>query len=1043
MNTATRSPLTEQAEKLGNLARYLSDGRLLEQVLRKAQTGDVWSGPVQQGFLAWLQFAVDGWVRNQLATGVRLVAESLQKRAEQINSAAQAMAAGTATTVSVPPPTPLNYTPGRPPPYGDIGGGAQSKFNPDGMTELAKMLEVAADDTVITFGRGLRSALEPPLPPPAAPGAPPPISPLPPDAAAAVGDPASSSPGANAYLALADELHRAADDITRRVRALRLVDEPLPTATLDPNLVSNVTAGTTALVSGSETAEQQAAAPDTPTANPEYRDPAPVDEKPPPTQQEIEDAQREGDALADRAIKEDVLNHPGKMAEIVKEMNEGRKGPAAEAYAAAFVEKFGADRMRQVPRTLQAWQYNYTAANPGASYHPPKHTLPLGEPKRKPGDTEIEDILYSFSATLATASNAEGRPKLDKELDKLAHDEKDPLALSWLLTNRDAEFDADFLVGCFDSGVKKVIEWEARERKPYSEAGMGGEIGLGVEGDRLLDRNPKVAVLNAISHNPEAAYRLQTEFQPFTLEVYHGSSEVKIDNISQLLYRGGEYGGYGDNGSAMGRMLDATHRALLQEGNAAEAQRFVEQLTNAATNNGEVERARSYLRDIGVRHHLNDDQAENARAMVERNSKHPARELLLGQVEGNMKASAEFVKDAAAGNKYTQKTLYETRAAWNVVKAAELAEGATEAQKHDAETTLDRTMRKIADGEDLTDDARRGMADVLSLHLKDVAMIIGGNRGEEEALEDRGLGVTEEQVRATLKEIARDKEALGALMAALGASVAEPYTEVVDAMRFSLRFRPPGMPDAAWRAEVADKVEAAGKGYAQEAQQIGEMFCETADAVRQVGIDKREAAAAMLANYRLGVDIAFGFIEKIPGVGQAKAVVDTAVGVVPSTKVAGFEGEVKDGIAAAISGIDTELISAETKEESARARELLDRMVAENMMQAIARDPVVLSQLEVTLPDGMLVNPGQPLPPPVGEPPRIPDGFLKPEFVDSRTGGVLLPRPGSEHYKEFSKWYREDEDAHNSLYQAALNASEPVREHMGKCMLEKLWGEAS
>src|SRR5688500_2631881 len=111
MSTATRSPLTEQAEKLGNLARYLSDGRLLEQVLRKAQTGDVWSGPVQQGFLAWLQFAVDGWVRNQLATGVRLVAESLAKRAEQINTAAQAMAAGTVTTVTVPPPAPLNYTP--------------------------------------------------------------------------------------------------------------------------------------------------------------------------------------------------------------------------------------------------------------------------------------------------------------------------------------------------------------------------------------------------------------------------------------------------------------------------------------------------------------------------------------------------------------------------------------------------------------------------------------------------------------------------------------------------------------------------------------------------------------------------------------------------------------------------------------------------------------------------------------------------------------------------------------------------------------------
>src|SRR5687767_6119884 len=278
MATATRSPLTEQAEKLSNLARYLSDGRLLERVLRKAQSGDVWSGPVYEGFLAWLQMAVDMWVRNNLATGIRLVAESLQKRADQVNQAANAMATGAASSVTIPPPAPLNYSPGRPPRYGEIGGGPQSKFNPDRMTELAQLLETTADDAVITFGRGLRSALEPPLAPPAAPGAPPAISPLPPDAAAAVGDPDSSSPGSNVYLALADELHRAADDITRRVRALRLVDEPLPTAIPDSNLVADVGAAAANLVAGSETAEEQAAAPDAPTANPEYRGPAPVDE---------------------------------------------------------------------------------------------------------------------------------------------------------------------------------------------------------------------------------------------------------------------------------------------------------------------------------------------------------------------------------------------------------------------------------------------------------------------------------------------------------------------------------------------------------------------------------------------------------------------------------------------------------------------------------------------------------------------------------------------------------------------------------------------
>ena len=249
MATATRSPLTEQAEKLQNLGRHLSDGRLLEPVLRMAQTGDVWSGPVHDGFLNWMQFAVDGWVRNQLAQGVRLVAESLANRAAEIERSAQAaVASGGQIPMAVPaPPAPLNYSPGRPPPYGDIGGGASNnKFNTERMKEFARLLESTADGAVIDFARNLRTALEPPPSPPPPPGAPPLINPLPPDAAVAAGDPGTSSPGANAYLALADELHKAADDIERRVRQLSVLDEPLPTATLDSTLMDGVGASAAA-----------------------------------------------------------------------------------------------------------------------------------------------------------------------------------------------------------------------------------------------------------------------------------------------------------------------------------------------------------------------------------------------------------------------------------------------------------------------------------------------------------------------------------------------------------------------------------------------------------------------------------------------------------------------------------------------------------------------------------------------------------------------------------------------------------------------------
>jgi hypothetical protein len=338
MATATRSPLTEQAEKLQNLARHLSDGRLLEPVLRMAQTGDVWSGPVHDGFLNWMQFAVDGWVRNQVAQGVRLVAESLANRAAELERAAQATVASGGQIPMAPPapPAPLNYSPGRPPPYGDIGGGASNnKFNKERMAELARLLESTADGAVIDFARNLRAALEPPPAPPPPPGAPPLISPLPPDAAVAAGDPGSSSPGANAYLALADELHKAADDIERRIRLLSVLDEPLPTATLDPNLVAGVGAGATA---GAQSSGEAVAGS---TMGP----PAPTR-----TLEDIDKARHDGAATAAGAgkilaDKNFNLKDEEKLRAVLEDADHHADDPA---YALAFMDSF-------IPDGLAAW----------------------------------------------------------------------------------------------------------------------------------------------------------------------------------------------------------------------------------------------------------------------------------------------------------------------------------------------------------------------------------------------------------------------------------------------------------------------------------------------------------------------------------------------------------------------------------------------------------------------------------------------------------------------------------------------------------------
>lgn len=1034
MATATRSPLIEQAERLGTLAGYLSEGRLLEQVLRMAQASDVWTGPVQQAFLAWLQFGVDGWIRNQLATGVRLVAESLQKRAEQINSAAQAVAAGTATTVTVPPPAPLNYSPGRPPPFGDIGGGKDNNFHAERMTELVRLLETTADDSVVTFGRGLRSALEPRLPPPTAPAAPPATSPLPPDAAAAVGEPDSSSPGSNVYLALAEELHRAADDISRRIRALRLLDEPLESTTMDPNLTANVGAGAAALLSDSETAEEQAATPDTPTANPEYRGPAPVNEKPPPTQEQIEKANREGDALAEQALRDDVLNHPDKLAEIVHGMNAHRGDPAAEAFAAAFVEKFGAERMRQVPRTLQAWQYNYTAGNPGASYYPPKHTLPLGEPKRKPDQTEIEDILYSFSATLATSTHAEGRPKLDAELDKLAHDEKDPLALSWLLTNHDADFDADFLMNVFDTGVKKVIEWEARERKPYSEAGMGGEIGLGVEGDRLLDRNPKVAVLNAISHNPEAAYRLQTEFQPFTLEVYHQTSEVRIDSIAKLLYQGGEYGGYGDNGSAMGRALDAIHRSLLQEGNAPEAQRLVEQITNSATDDHEVERAQTYLAKIGARHPTDGPAAQAALDTVRQNPKHPSRELLLGQmaqVHETAKAFAEAA-GAASRNKVKEdkspelRSIRETEGAWNVIPVLQHDPSTTNL----AETLTEHGIHQAAKGE-LNDPARRGLAKAISSNSAGFALSVTavlsapkGAQASTQTAEAEGIQISADEFAAAVAELMHDPEAKRTIEAGAG-NLTGSWADQAAASHIDALLGRPLEP-------VQRQV------LAQRSKELGNYLCAVIKAETKAAENKAQAAVDALMGMRIGanifsmgLDFASGFVPggKIAST-TGKFLFNKAVDI--GKGGTGIEG-LPLGLEGGLNGVMEDELKSQ--EDAARAQSKLEVADALPMAREFVRDAVAGGLLQQTL---LRSSPDR------EEALRqlgIDATMIRDAGLLDSNGRVKIPLRGAAEYTGYTNFLRNNPALGGAITEATEGVADNFTECMNTALLLKTTGK--
>ncbi len=336
MATATRSPLVEQAEKIDGLARHLSDGRLLERPVRLAGSETVWKGPIQLGFRGWMVEALDFWVRNQLAEGLRLVARVLFDRAAAVEQAAAQMLATGQVTVAPPAmPAPLNYTPGTPPLYGDIGGGAgKNDYSVPEMRNLSQLLQATADE-VMNFARTLDQALQPPPAPPPPPGTPPPINPLPPDADAVVGYPQT-------YLEIANQLRNAAMDVAKRADAVMACEGPMDTATIDLGMAD------TALERGDRPGHllrhslPAGLRPRRPHRHPDQLPRLPRTRSRPPPPRRSNAARDKGTALAEEALTKNVLNHPEDLQKIAQELDAHKGDPAAEAYAAAFVEKFGA-----------------------------------------------------------------------------------------------------------------------------------------------------------------------------------------------------------------------------------------------------------------------------------------------------------------------------------------------------------------------------------------------------------------------------------------------------------------------------------------------------------------------------------------------------------------------------------------------------------------------------------------------------------------------------------------------------------------------------
>ena len=1011
------------------MSDQLRQGDFLRSVIAQANDQTVWVRGPQIAFCGWAQ-ALDAWMRNQLVGALDAVRLKVESYVRDFDNAQQAFANGIQGVALPPPPAPM----GTPPPncpypfLMEVPKGTNPNMNPDLMRKGLGNALGRAKEELHAFAQKLGDVLTEPAPVPSAPALPgaPPTRHLPPDAKDAAGVP-------NTYQAIEVELEKALHDVIDRAQAW----EEAQAADDGPSLGT----GLGLLPSFDDLlqrSQQEAAVAPAPAPTPEAQAPAPVEAAPagppPQTPEEIEKGKRAADELVDQYPPKEAVKDPRMLWDLSKKIKEHQPNPDP-AFSAQVVQRFGPELL-QVPRTLVAWQHRWTSSNRGGPGQTYLDYDKLGP--EAPKDEEVMQVLYAFSATLATATSSDQLPP--EVATELTHGE-DAQSLAWLLSDPDAKFGTDFLVKAFDH-VKEQVVFEAGKDLSYRlpPSSMAG-----------LRADPKVTILEAIARNPDASAIVVNQQLDRRIDVYRSGGDDagdRVKDIIGLLYQGQ----YSDKGDALGKLLDSAHGSIYSHDPAA-AKELVERILRNSDNRDNVNAARDHLRAIGARQAVDPGRADAALREVQEHTNSRNRDLLLGlasQSEASANAfleaaekafpkkdSGPFEKDKTFHPHKNKdvKNLFETEAAWdNVLKASASSNPDI---RNRAQTVTERVMGQLGSGSHINENAARGLARVLSQDLAAIAPRLMSKTAEEAAA--AGYGVSVDQMRATLKEIAKDKEALSTLISGFGASLAGPYADVADQFAKALPQRTPDMSLRDWETKVGNAGAAANGFWQDGSVQMGSMLCEIADGARQAGIQQREAALATLANFRLGVDIAIGLI---PGAAQAEAALNKVVSKIPDTRVQEFEGKVKDGIAEAISGIDEQVLG-KGKATAQSTREALESMINENMMAAMAKNAEVLYRLETRFPDSMLVNPGQPIPPPITDPPppRIPPGYLKPQFMDPG-GGARLPLPGSPEYPEFKKWAEQSKPP-VALHNAATAAAKPVRDQVTSCMANKLWDEHS
>ena len=484
-------------------------------------------------------------MRNQLVGSLDVVRQRIESYVRDFDNAQHAFANGIPGVTLPPPPAPV----GTPPPncpypfLMEVPKGTNPNMNPDLMRKGLGNSLGRAKEELHAFSQKLGDVLTEPAPVPGAPAAPgaPPMRHLPPDAKEAAGVP-------NTYLAIEAELEKALHDVMDRAQAWEEAQAADDTPSLGGGLLGMPFEKMRDLFADIEQrSHAEAEQVPLPQTTPEAQAPE-------PPQPSVEEQRAEAERLVKEYPPDKVLKDPRKLQALAQKLDEHQ---GQEAFSARFIEKFGAKKFLEVPRTLQAWEYRRVYV-PGGQ--PPVHEKYLDPEKvrdePKPG--EVEGILYAFSATLATTSASDDLTEKQQDaLDDIVK-AKDALALSWLLTDNQHAFDKEFLLQSFEH-VKKKIENEARDaannmkRDDYATGPITGR-----DGERLSS-DLKVGILNAISRSPEAALELTNmKFKPIEIPVF-GKKPEKVDNPVDLLYR---HGTYEDKGAALGRMMRTSHDQL-------------------------------------------------------------------------------------------------------------------------------------------------------------------------------------------------------------------------------------------------------------------------------------------------------------------------------------------------------------------------------------------------------------------------------------------------------------------------------------------------